>query len=104
MLVAKPYQVGGGNYYVVKYFNTEQEVKSFLSYMNTKLVRFLYFLGVYATGVRNATFKFIPEPIVIDNNENRVKPEQTHIFTDREMYKTYGLTETQINIVESLIK
>lgn len=95
LLVAKSRQVGGGNYYVLKFFDTIDECNSFISYLNTKLIRFLYFLGVYATGIRNATFKFVPEP---------PNSKYDHIYTDDELYSLYNLTDTEIKIIESIIK
>ena len=95
LLVAKPKQVGGGNYYVLKFFDTIDECNSFISYLNTKIIRFLYFLGVYATGIRNATFKFVPEP---------PNSKYDHIYTSEELYKLYELNDTEIKIIENLIK
>ena len=39
------------------------------------------------------TFRFVPDPGDFD-----------HIFTDAELYQKYGLTQNEINIIESVIK
>jgi hypothetical protein len=94
LLLAKPRQVGGGNCYVLRFFDTESEAVSFMSYLNTKLIRFLYFLGVYATGIRNATFKYVPES----------QSSYNHIYSDNEVYDMFKIQYNEKEIIESLIK
>jgi len=73
--------------------NTE-ECMSFSSYVNTKLVRFLVFIGLCKLSIRdNLTWRFVPQPEAFD-----------HMFTDKELYEKYNLTEEEINIIESVIK
>lgn len=91
--IIKPNQVPKGSFPVLKYFDTEDECKSFVSYMNTKLVSFLYYLGCCGTTLTKEFFRFIPDPEKFD-----------HIFTDQELYKKYNLTNEEINIIESVIK
>lgn len=91
--IIKPNQVPKGSFPVLKYFDTEDECKSFVSYMNTKLVSFLYYLGCCGTTLTKEFFRFIPDPGAFD-----------HIFTDQELYKKYNLTDEEINIIESVIK
>lgn len=75
-------------------FNTEDEAKSFISYLNTRLVRFCVLLNAYTVAIINEeTWRFVPAPEAFD-----------HIFTDQELYDKYGLTEEEINIIESVIK
>lgn len=89
----KPNQVPKGSFPVLKYFDTEDECKSFISYMNTKLVSFLYYIGCCGTTLTKEFFRFVPDPVNFD-----------HIFTDEELYKKYDLTEEEIAIIESVIK
>lgn len=91
--IIKPNQVPKGSFPVLKYFDTEDECKSFVSYMNTKLVSFLYYLGCCGTTLTKEFFRFIPDPEKFD-----------HTFTDQELYKKYNLTDEEINIIESVIK
>lgn len=88
-----PNQVPKGSFPVLKYFDTEQEAKSFQSYIHSKLCSFLFFLGICGATITAQFFRFIPDHKVFD-----------HIFTDDELYKKYDLTAEEINIIESVIK
>lgn len=89
----KPNQVPKGSFPVLKYFDTESECKSFISYTETKLFKFLFCIGVCGTTLTKEFFRFIPDPGKFD-----------HIFTDAELYKKYNLTDEEIKIIESVIK
>lgn len=91
--ILKPNQVPKGSYPVLKYFDTEDEAKSFKSYYESKLVSFLFYFGACGTTLTKEFYRFIPDPIKFD-----------HIFTDQELYKKYNLTDEEINIIESVIK
>ena len=91
--ILKPNQVPKGSYPVIRYFNTENEAKSFKSYYESKLVSFLFYFGACGSTLTKEFYRFIPDPITFD-----------HIFTDEELYKKYNLTEEEINIIESVIK
>lgn len=74
--------------------DNETEIKSFVSYINTKFVAFLMIITLNGlTVINNETFRFVPMPEAFD-----------HIFTDEELYKKYNLTDEEINIIESVIK
>ena len=88
-----PNQVPKGSFPVLRYFDTEQEAKSFQSYIHSKLCSFLFFLGICGATITAQFFRFIPDPKVFD-----------HIFTDEELYKKYDLTDEEISIIESIIK
>ena len=91
--ILKPNQVPKGSYPVLKYFDTENEARSFKSYYESKLVSFLFYFGACGTTLTKEFYRFIPDPKVFD-----------HIFTDEELYKKYDLTDEEINIIESVIK
>lgn len=88
-----PNQVPKGSFPVLKYFDSEDECKSFISYCNTKLVAFLYYIGTCGTTLTSEFWRFVPDPVNFD-----------HIFTDDELYKKYNLTQDEIDIIESVIK
>lgn len=70
------------------------ECKSFVSWILTKFVQFLVLIGMSGlTIINNETWRFVPDPGAFD-----------HIFTDEELYAKYGLTDEEINIIESVIK
>lgn len=70
------------------------EADSFISYLNTRFVRFLVFLNAFTVAaVNRETWRFVPAPDAFD-----------HIFTDKELYDKYNLTPEEIAIIESVIK
>jgi site-specific DNA-methyltransferase (adenine-specific) len=91
--ILKPNQVPKGSFPVLRYFDSEDECKSFVSYFNSKLMSFLFFVGVCGGTLTQEFYRYIPDPITFD-----------HIFTDEELYKKYNLTPEEINIIESVIK
>lgn len=91
--ILKPNQVPKGSFPCLRYFNTENECKSFKSYIESKLISFLFFMGVCGGTLTSEFFRFVPDPGPFD-----------HIFTDEELYKKYNLTPEEINIIESVIK
>lgn len=72
---------------------TEGQCDSFISFVNTKTVRFLLMLSLYVPITNNICWRFVPKPEAFD-----------HIFTDAELYEKYNLTQEEINIIESVIK
>lgn len=97
--VYSPYQIERGlqhtHYNVLFSGKDEDEIKSFISYAHSKLVRYLIFnsiAGMSSTG-NDVWWRFVPEPYNFD-----------HIFTDTELYLEYDLTAEEINIVESTIE
>lgn len=92
-LMLKPNQVPKGSYFPLMCFDTENEVKSFISYFNTRFIRFLIICSIVGTTISSELFRFVPDPGDFD-----------HIFTDEELYKKYNLTDEEINIIESVIK
>ena len=75
--------------------DTIDELNSFVSYINTRLVRYLINarLSAYSNIFINEVWKFVPTIYKFD-----------HIFTDTELYEKYGLTKEEIAIIESVIK
>ena len=80
----------------INLFTTDSidEAKSFVSWMYSKFVGFLIIINKYAQNIMSDNgWRFVPNPGAFD-----------HIFTDAELYKKYGLTPEEINIIESVIK
>lgn len=81
------------NYNILFSSNSLDEVKSFMSYAYTKFVRFLVFnsiAGLRSTGQSN-WWRFVPNQVF------------DHIFTDKELYKKYKLSDADIGIIENTI-
>lgn len=74
--------------------DNEAEADSFYSWINTKLISFLILINLSTTNIlKQDTFKYVPN-----------QTEFNHIFSDKELYDKYGLNETEINIIEAIIR
>ncbi len=93
ILMLKPNQVPKGSYFPLMCFDTENEVRSFISYFNTRFIRFLIVCSIVGTTISSELFRLVPDPGSFD-----------HIFTDKELYDKYGLEQDEINLIESVIK
>ena len=89
----KPNQVPNGKFIVLKYLDTENECKSFESYICTRLVTFLICAGICGETLTEELFRFVPDPGSFD-----------HIFDDEELYRKYSITSEEIKIIELGIK
>lgn len=83
-----------GKYKCLKEFDSYNEANSYKQYIDTKLCRFLMLLG-YTEGVKDKSFRFIPEPL---------NCKYDHIFTDNEVYKMFNIPNDYITVINSLIK
>lgn len=93
MSIVKPNEVPKGSFIILKYFDTEEQCKAFISFMYSKVIAFCIYLGLVGATLNKEFWRFIPDPGAFD-----------HIFTDEELYKKYNLTKEEINIIESVIK
>lgn len=75
--------------------DNKEECQSFVSWLDTKLVRFLVASNIgKLTGIlTDDYFRFVPIPFKGFNE----------IYTDKEMYKHYNISEKHIEIIESII-
>ena len=82
------------DYDILYYASSLDEAKSFDSYLNSKLLRFITQTSLAGQRLNNSEFwRFVPDPGKFD-----------HIFTDEELYKKYNLTDGEIKLIESVIK
>ena len=72
-----------------------EECESFISYINTRLVRYLIAVGTsgYSNIMCDDAFRFVPKPDSLNN-----------IFNNEELYKKFRLTDEEIKLIESVIK
>ena len=83
-----------GNYKNLYSSDSKSECESYISYMSTKLMRFILYVSCCGNSVTAVeTWRFVPDPGAFD-----------HIFTDDELYKKYNLTKNEIDLIESVIK
>lgn len=113
--ILKPNTVPKGSFPVLKKFDTEIECKSFQLYCNTKLVRFLYFIGICGKTISEEFWRHIPDQknwdkIYEDKPLLGYEPDENGEYTDSNgmkhcsLYIKYKLSQDDINLIESVIK
>ena len=103
------------DFMVIFHSYEESKVDSFITYIDTKLCRFLLFCGVVGQNASNSEFwRFVPDPndwtcTYVDAPHPNVIPDEKGYYTlDGKkycsLYARYKLTLEEINIIESVIK
>lgn len=91
--IAKPGEVCTESWIVGRALNSEDEAKSFKSYLFTKFARFLLLQSVISQHVTRTHFVFVPDMGIYD-----------HVFTDQELAHRFGLTDEEMNFIDSKIQ
>lgn len=88
----EPGEVCTETYVVVDSFDTAEEAANCRAYLTTKFARFL--IGQVASGqmVNKKSFQFVPQMDFIQE------------WTDKELYARYGLSDEEVEYIESTIK
>lgn len=78
------------------------ECVSFISWLNTKFVRFFVAINIskLAPMMCNECFALVPAPELNDKLEYKFD----HIYTDSELYKKFNIPQKYIDVIESVIK
>lgn len=90
--ILPPKAVCTETYIVIDSFDTEDEAKNLLSYLKTRLVRFLVAQVTTTQHISKSNFSLVPV-------QDFSKP-----WTDAELYEKYGLTQDEIDFIEATIK
>ena len=90
--ILPPKAVCTETYIVVDCFDSKNEAINLLTYLKTKLVRFLVAQVTTTQHISKANFSLVPI-------QDFTKP-----WTDAELYEKYGLTEEEIGFIEATIK
>lgn len=91
VILAQPGEVCTETFLLVGNFKTEQEQLNCLSYIETKLFRFLLYYGKGTMHVNKTVFTLIP---LQDFNEK---------WDDNKLYEKYNLTQKEIEFIENLV-
>lgn len=91
-ILGTPMSVCTETYYLVGGFKTGDEVKNLISYLKTKFFRLLVGLKKITQNTTHRSYDFVPI-------QDFSKP-----WTDAELYAKYGLTQEEIDFIESMIK
>lgn len=75
--------------------DSDEECKNFISWIDTKLVRFLVAMNISKLGpiFTNDYFRFVPKPF----------KDFSEPYTDLDMYVYYGLTIAEVEVIDNLI-
>lgn len=90
--ILEPMTVCSDSYIVIGEFDNRECAESLISYLKSKLVRFIvqqFMVGIHIT---QKTFSNIP---II---------EFSHIYSDDDIYKIFGITTEEIKYIDSIIK
>lgn len=90
--ILSPNTVCTSTYIVVKEFDSLEEAKNLVGYLKTFFVRFLLSQICISQHISRDTFSFVPM-------QDFSKP-----WADEELYAKYGLTQEEIDFIESMIK
>ncbi len=91
-IVAPPPSACTETYLVVGAYSTETEARNLASYLKTRFLRFLVALRKNTQHITKERFSFVP-----------LLP-MTEEWTDKKLYKKYGITNEEIEFIESLIR
>lgn len=96
-ILNKPFYAGDNScctetYLVIGPFKNESISHNVISYINTKFFRFLVLLLKNTQDATKKVYKFVP---MQDFNET---------WTDEKLYKKYGLSQEEIDFIESMIR
>ena len=80
------------SYILIGPFENEEEANNCADYLKTKFARFLMLQAVSSIHISKQTFMFLP------------MQDFSSSWTDEELYRKYGLTDDEIEFIESMIK
>ena len=90
--ILKPHSACTESYLVAGAYDTEKECENLLSYLRTKFVRFLITPMLASMNMSKSSYSFVP---IQDFSKS---------WTDEELYAKYGLSQEEIDFIESMIK
>ena len=92
MEVLTPNQICTQSYLILCPSNTKAEAQNLYLYLRTKFVRFLILQTLVGMNISISNFKFVPW---LNYDEE---------WTDEKLYAKYGLTQEEIDFIESMIR
>lgn len=90
--VLRPGDICNESYLVVGPYDTRREAENLVTYLRTKFCRYLVSTILFTQNIAKDRFQFVP-------NLPMTKP-----WTDRALYRRYGLSETEMAHIESTIR
>jgi len=93
IFIAEPNEVSTDTYIVLNWFGTKNEAENFYKYTQTKFFQALLSTRVISQQITKEKFSFIPD-----------LKDYTKVWTDKELYEMFDLTEEEIDHIEISIK
>lgn len=90
--LGKPYDICTETFLVVGPFESKLEAENVINYMNTNFFHLLMFLKKVSHHVTSKVYQFVPIQ------------DFTQHWTDEKLYAKYGLTQEEIDFIESIIR
>ncbi|KAB1647671.1 restriction endonuclease [Pseudoclavibacter sp. CFCC 14310] len=90
--IAPPNSIVTESYILLGIFSSKEEAQCCLTYACTRFFRFLVSLRSSTQDITKERFSFVPDQVF------------SHPWTDEELYAKYGLTDAEIDFIESMIK
>jgi site-specific DNA-methyltransferase (adenine-specific) len=91
-IVAEPYSCSTETYLVVGIYKSEKNAKNVVTYMQTKFFRFMMSLIKNTQNISRGVFAFVP---VQDFSQE---------WTDEKLFKKYGITDKEVEFIDTLIR
>lgn len=115
LFLYKPDEVTPLGYANLMTFDSLDEAESFCSYLNSKLIRFLFCTALCSQSMTELSWRFIPDPgsfdsIFEDKPLDGYTPDENGEYIDSDghkhcsLYVKYKLTDEEISVIESVIK
>ena len=90
--IAEPNSCCSETYIVIRAVDNRAEAENIISYMSTRFFRFLVLQKKNTQHATQKVYEFVPTQ------------DFSKSWTDEELYKKYGLTDSEIEFIESLVK
>ncbi len=91
-IISEPNSVCTETYLVIKAVSSREQAVNLISYIKTRFFRFMMSLVKNTQNISRGSYMFVPL-------QDFSKP-----WTDEELYKKYGLTDEEIQFIESMIR
>lgn len=100
--VLEPNLICSETYLLVSTFHCKEFAENAAKYLRTKFFRYLLSLRVITQHISKDSFSFIPTQCFTENSDIDWSKSVEEI--DKQLYKKYHLTDTEIAFIESMIK
>ena len=90
--ITQPNEIISETYLLIKTFDNINSANNCITYLKTRIARFLIFMSMSSMNITNNNLMFLPD-------QDFSKP-----WTDEELYAKYGLTDDEIAFIESMIR